>query len=946
MPEIKTKHQQPLILLTIFLTITVLIVYFDYLTGNKLLIFSDWGSDTKDSYLMYYGSTINKLMAGDFNFYDFKLGIGADIATAQATVFDPFSLLIYLFTMLSGMENLAHVITIVQIVKIYFAGYACYFFLHALKSPARVRVITAYIFAFCGVMMQWGQLYIFSSAIALFPLLLYAIERSFECKKALILLAAMVAVSLVFSVYFAYMFLLVGFLYALLRFFQRNEKTSFALFKQQLLPIIGFAALGAVISFAITLPVLNLMLHSTERLASSGTGLLENMLHLYSPGGYYNILMRAFSNNFMGFGNSLIGEPLGDPNPYGVLQTFFSLLFILIAPQYLISLFRRKQSRGQRASYIISVLLVAAMFVWPFASYVLNGFQYPNSRHSIVMVPFLAIAVAGGLKAVFVDKKLNVPALFIALGVSAAVILRAYFVVDSMPGIGDIAFYKQFILANIAIAAAMAILLLLVTKKIRQGWLYIGLCAAVVVNMSWDAHLTQNYRSNVTNEEYAAVLNESVTAAIGEAKSLEGDGFFRLEKTFSALSPYEESGIQDYNGVSMYSSLPSKHSLQFARQLWPALLSNDQFMYTLTVREEPVIEALVGMKYSLTTNVDYNMQAYEALSDYNGIQLVQNTYAQNAAYLFPAVISEESFATLDAAQRDTALTQAVIATQNGSLAVKYPYDLSSSGYSRISEQIDYDAIRLLSPSEIITEYITINAAGNAAATDDPGGTVSITSAEDGQLLLDLTKTAALAIPLTDAVQQSAGQQTVFSFMLSAPSYNAVTLTFLDAAGEKTGPPVSFVTQAGGTLEKQVKAVLPSGTKNIQALVESPGAGITFSDMILATRNTPAFNESYGLRQIKSDHLVCDTQSQSAGVLYVPIAYQDGWQVVVDGQPQPLMLLNYGFMGVELAPGPHTVEFRYTPPMFLPGAVCSAAGIGIVILFYFLRIRKKRKKTEA
>lgn len=77
-----------------------------------------------------------------------------------------------------------------------------------------------------------------------------------------------------------------------------------------------------------------------------------------------------------------------------------------------------------------------------------------------------------------------------------------------------------------------------------------------------------------------------------------------------------------------------------------------------------------------------------------------------------------------------------------------------------------------------------------------------------------------------------------------------------------------------------------------------------------------------------------TQAEAPAVLLLNDKYDPNWQVRVDGQPATLLRCNYVMRGVYLTPGPHTVEFRFRPPvgaLYLSLAAIAAAVVMVGLL---------------
>ncbi len=73
----------------------------------------------------------------------------------------------------------------------------------------------------------------------------------------------------------------------------------------------------------------------------------------------------------------------------------------------------------------------------------------------------------------------------------------------------------------------------------------------------------------------------------------------------------------------------------------------------------------------------------------------------------------------------------------------------------------------------------------------------------------------------------------------------------------------------------------------------------------------------------------------------------GWTVSVDGRPAPLLTADYWFRGVLLAPGRHTVVFRYAPRSFAFGLLLSAlAFLAIVALLGWEPLQARLRRRAA
>lgn len=84
----------------------------------------------------------------------------------------------------------------------------------------------------------------------------------------------------------------------------------------------------------------------------------------------------------------------------------------------------------------------------------------------------------------------------------------------------------------------------------------------------------------------------------------------------------------------------------------------------------------------------------------------------------------------------------------------------------------------------------------------------------------------------------------------------------------------------------------------------------------------------------SDRYVKGTINAEEGqIMLTTIPSEEGWTVKVDGKKVDTIEVLKAFIGIELEPGEHTVEMKYTPPGFNIGVFTLILGIGIIVMFY-------------
>ncbi|WP_100331240.1 YfhO family protein [Bacillus xiapuensis] len=93
---------------------------------------------------------------------------------------------------------------------------------------------------------------------------------------------------------------------------------------------------------------------------------------------------------------------------------------------------------------------------------------------------------------------------------------------------------------------------------------------------------------------------------------------------------------------------------------------------------------------------------------------------------------------------------------------------------------------------------------------------------------------------------------------------------------------------------------------------------------------------------KHNKLTIDyANKENDSYMVLPIPFEKGWELRVNGNKQPLKRANYAFTGLELAEGRNQIELVYLPPFFKPSAAISLLGL----LWSMLFIRRTRKNES-
>ena len=82
------------------------------------------------------------------------------------------------------------------------------------------------------------------------------------------------------------------------------------------------------------------------------------------------------------------------------------------------------------------------------------------------------------------------------------------------------------------------------------------------------------------------------------------------------------------------------------------------------------------------------------------------------------------------------------------------------------------------------------------------------------------------------------------------------------------------------------------------------------------------------------------------LVYTSVNYDEGWEILVDGEKVEPVAIGGALIGIDAAPGTHTIEMTYKPKGLLLGGIISAVTLAAFIaVLVILHISKKRKLAK-
>jgi hypothetical protein len=189
--------------------------------------------------------------------------------------------------------------------------------------------------------------------------------------------------------------------------------------------------------------------------------------------------------------------------------------------------------------------------------------------------------------------------------------------------------------------------------------------------------------------------------------------------------------------------------------------------------------------------------------------------------------------------------------------------------------------------------------------------------------------------------------------------------------ELTGPPTTFdqmtaiPTPDGPCALYEFAGALPRAklythwqvcSNDLETLQQLAGPGFDPAQKVLLAKPLPApaaasLNQSAGtvdFASYASKQIVLRANAAAPSVLLLNDKFDPGWKVTVDGKSAEMLRCNYIMRGVQVPPGEHQIEFRFTAsltPLFV-SILGLAVGFGVLLFLGFSKKPDENPTPEA
>ena len=850
------------------------------------------GDNFKQGYfwLAELRNNLRSFFAGDgYPAWSWSRGLGMDLVYHL----DFFDLIPMLFP-----ENLLELgYSVEMLAKLYCGGLAFLVYARDLDMPdfSALTGSICYVFStwFLSVTMIQNS---FICVVFMMPLLTMSIDWIYR-KKSPLLFIIVTAYFLAHDAYVAYMAGIGAIIYMLLRYFAYEDTFEWKTYAKRVGSFIGYGLIATLISAYTVLPEVVTLMGASSESASDGVSQIFNAWQIVDYGKI--LITGGFTHGY-----TYIGLPI------------FALLVLPWAISKL----------SLRNTHVLMSVILVVMTLFPVVGILFNGLGYSTTRWYFLVVFFLNLAAMQAMDTVNYRSRRNLILLAVWL-----VILAVWTV--GFEAIGLIWLYKRakaFILLNLAAGAGIVFSLAVFKgKKLRE--VAVICIAALVLAGSWSLCIYLYRNSFISVGEVSERLETSTQRASAILEETDGS-FYRTDQV-------------DYLNFSHDSSLPANENLYWGSKTiygYDSYITSDQFefnrllgnsnsfimrVYTLGNDNRPGPDFLYGVKYFLgddETNDKTGSDAYAGygfgrIENADGVHVFENKYDVSLGYGYNAFISESEFLKLSRLEREQAIMQACVVTDETDSELTGIEELTAADIDTDVKNVPYEVIatRGLSYED---GTITADVAG-------AGMTLQIADVTDSQLMLSFDNLVLNDGDEMDVAAVVDGSERIEHMHMWKSNQSIADVCDFDVN-------LGYYDSLNGTVTITFEQ---AGTYTYDSLyLSAMGAGNY--DKYALQREAQRLDVS----EYDDRHVSGTVNMTEDGILYLSIPKYGNWEIYVDGEKvEKIEKANIAFVGAEVSEGEHSIELKYRNKAMLAGGMVSIGGIVIAITV----LRRNRRKQK-
>ncbi len=796
-----------------------------------------------------------------------------------------------LIVLLFGHENVPEAIGAMVFLKNALAAAAMAYYLK--KSNGKNDfTISAFgiLYAFCGFFIAYYWNIMWIDAMYLLPLVVLGIERIINKQNATFYIVTL-AISFFSNYYMSYMICIFSVLYFLVYFFSNYSIKEILPTKPIYVDEDGEIYNRKIDNVFYSRFVTSGLLFALGSFVAVGLAAVALLPTYYclkacsATSGTFPSDYQFYNNIFDFLANHLTSlEPTIRSSGEDVLPNVYcGIITVMLVPLYI---FCDKIKARERAAHIILLAVFFLGFNLNYLNYIVHAFHFPNDlpfRFSFIY-SFVLISIA--YKALVNIKSFSTKAL---LGSGVATILFAVLV----QRLGSKNVTETSIYLSIAFVAVYTVVLGLMKKKnFAQSAVSLLLmcCVFAEVAVSDTSHfvMSQQKPNFVNGYTEFRELKEKLD-------TVEGTDKYRMELT--DINTLMDASWFNYNGVSVFSSMAYEKSANLQHNLG---LNSNYINSYIYAPQTPVYNAMMSLKY-LVNNDDsiMNEQLFEKVAENDRFVAYRNNYYLPLAYC----VSEE--------------------VEKWNPSGTNPFEIQNDYWTRAT---DIGDVFKKIPA---TTYKTDNIRDDDTLLSENFTYYKDAVNESGSIVRKYE------IPESQNVYLYVDCQSAETFNISGTNGLSKTQT----------PDDPYVVDCGYfekgeilTLEITIPADKESGYADIYAV----GLDMTNFEAGYHKLSASAMN----ITEFTDTHIKGTVDVKASELVYTSINYDEGWEITIDGEKIEPVAIGGALIGIDAAPGTHTIEMTYKPKGFMIGAIVSAGTlVAFIAALVIIHIVKKKRYAK-
>ena len=900
-------------------------------------------NDAIVQYAPFLANYIEKIKTGTLSLWSWNLGGGVnEYGLVAYYLLSPFNLLALPF----NASNIGTAFWLIILVKTAFIALtASYYFQKKFNETNILSVVFPLIYTFSGFYLVYYYNTMWLYALIMLPLIALGIENIVNGKKATLYFVALTYAIFV-NFYIGYMICIFSVLYFFYLLFAKDVTTKET--KEDELPIMqvmvkyGFASLLAgLVCAVVILPVLYAISNSSNRSDFTTTEAFFNFFDFLS----YHIT---------GIQPVQI-EMTTQTAPY----LMSSMLTLLSAPAFFC--LKNVKANKKIATAVVLVIFYLS-FAIPKMNYFWHGFSAPTFlpyRFSFIYLLFIITLAYELVKNI---KELpawgfEVSAVFAATAVAYAKLSQFSDHIQS----------RAIILSAFAAVVVLALLILARFEKLSKKALSCALSVVIVAEL-----VLGNYYNVQTALDSADIHkdNSEIEAAVSYIQSDDSTGPNRMEINDNSYHIMTYAALHNYNSLSTFSSLSdTQYSItQATLGNYGNLLNGSKY-----VLQTPIYNALFSLNYILDTAglIEDDGLYYEKVSD-----IGENGTLYKVKYSLPlGFCVNKNIEKFDPYNYVSTVLQGNLWEYvTGVLEV---FDYMSP------TQVGYNGCKAVS-SEEISKFIEENATETETqehAHDhehddhdhDHEGEDTLNTLSDNQTVQQFDLSAENLGQILDAVggvYSFKADKDDFSVDFKLKAENDSELFALVDSGSMQSLVITRADSSTKEIDVSERHICDLGYYNageeLTLTVCKPDRPLSEYDaeypltdsiqMSVASINEEKFLEGYNkilengvlnIEEFEDTHIYGTVNSTVDGYMMMPMPYDLGWTIWVDGEEVEPYEHESHIMMFPISTGEHTVEMKYFPQGLKEGIFVSLAAIlGLVLVLLLGKVHKMKLELEA